>query len=24
VVNENACPEAMVELTADRLKSLFK
>lgn len=24
VVHENACPEAMVELTADRLKSLFK
>lgn len=24
VVAENACPEAMVELTADRLKSLFK
>ncbi len=24
VVNENSCPEAMVELTADRLKSLFK
>lgn len=24
VVNENSCPEAMIELTADRLKSLFK
>ena len=24
VVNENACPEAMIELTVERLKSLFK